>query len=305
MKIQNLFQNRIFAYFAAVFCTLLWGTAFPFIKLGYSSFEIAESDIGSKLLFAGLRFAIAGVMVLVFLCVCERKFTLPNKDEILPVTVLGLVMTAGQYIFTYIGIGFTSGTNTSIITACASFFTVLSAPLFFKNDKLTSFKLIGCVLGFEGVLAINRGGKISVDTLFGDVMILVSTLCSAAGNILSKKLANGRNPVKITAFQLLIGGIVLTIIGLACGGRLSFEKMQSSFILLWLAFVSAAAFTIWTALLKYHPASKITVFNLLVPIFGTVLSGLMLGENVFRIETLVSLVLISLGIAAVNFQKKT
>lgn len=136
-------------------------------------------------------------------------------------------------------------------------------------------------------------------------MILVSTLCSAAGNILSKKLANGRNPVKITAFQLLIGGIVLTIIGLACGGRLSFEKMQSSFILLWLAFVSAAAFTIWTALLKYHPASKITVFNLLVPIFGTVLSGLMLGENVFRIETLVSLVLISLGIAAVNFQKKT
>lgn len=98
---------------------------------------------------------------------------------------------------------------------------------------------------------------------------------------------------------------MLTIIGLACGGRLSFEKMQSSFILLWLAFVSAAAFTIWTALLKYHPASKITVFNLLVPIFGTVLSGLMLGENVFRIETLVSLVLISLGIAAVNFQKKT
>ena len=57
--------------------------------------------------------------------------------------------------------------------------------------------------------------------------------------------------------------------------------------------------------MKYHPASKITVFNLLVPIFGTVLSGLMLGENVFRIETLVSLVLISLGIAAVNFQKKT
>lgn len=136
MKIQNLFQNRIFAYFAAVFCTLLWGTAFPFIKLGYSSFEIAESDIGSKLLFAGLRFAIAGVMVLVFLCVCERKFTLPNKDEILPVTVLGLVMTAGQYIFTYIGIGFTSGTNTSIITACASFFTVLSAPLFLKMTNL-------------------------------------------------------------------------------------------------------------------------------------------------------------------------
>lgn len=45
-------------------------------------------------------------------------------------------------------------------------------------------------------------------------------------------------------------------------------------------------------------------FNLLVPVFGTVLSGLMLGENVFRIETLISLILISLGIAFVNMNLK-
>lgn len=292
--------NRIIACVLAVFCTLLWGTAFPFIKLGYQSFRIAESDIGAKLLFAGLRFLIAGIMVYIFSMLTEKSFVRLRKSDVVPVTVLGLVQTAAQYIFTYIGIGFTSGTNTSIITACASFITVLAAPIFFKNDKLGIMKIFGCVLGFMGVLAINWGGSISLGTGFGDFMIFLSTVSAAAGNLVAKKVSVSRNPVQVTAFQLMIGGLVLTVIGAICGGRLSFDRMQSVLILLWLAFVSAAAFSIWTALLKHHPASMITVFNLLVPVFGTVLSGLMLGENVFRAETLISLLLISAGIAVVN-----
>lgn len=281
-------------------CTLLWGTAFPFIKLGYTSFKIEEGDIGAKLIFAGLRFFAAGIMVFLFVWITERKIPTLAKRDVLPIFGLGLVQTAAQYIFTYIGIGFTSGTNTSIITACASFFTVLSVPLFFKSDRLTFYKIAGCILGFAGVIAINWGGSPSTDTLFGDVMILFSTVSAAAGNIISKKVANGRNPFKVTSYQLMTGGGVLLLAGFACGGSLSFANAQSVLILLWLAFVSAAAFSLWTALLKYHDASKISVFNLLVPVFGTVLSGLMLGENVFRLETLVSLVLISLGIALVN-----
>lgn len=297
---KKYLDNRIIACVLAVFCTLLWGTAFPFIKLGYQSFQIAESDIGAKLLFAGLRFFIAGVMVYIFSIFAEKSVVKLKKSDIVPVTVLGLVQTAAQYIFTYIGIGFTSGTNTSIITACASFITVLAAPIFFKKDNLGIMKILGCVVGFMGVLAINWGGSISLDTGFGDFMIFLSTISAAAGNLIAKKVSVGRNPVQVTAFQLAIGGLVLTIIGIICGGRLSFDRLQSVLILLWLALVSAAAFSIWTALLKHHPASMITVFNLLVPVFGTVLSGIMLGENVFRAETLVSLILISAGIAVVN-----
>ena len=125
---MKLLQNKKIAYLTAIFCTLLWGTAFPFIKVGYSVFKIEESDIGAKLL---------------------------SKKDILPVCSLGVVQTGLQYIFTYIGIGFTSGTNTSIITACASFFTVLFVPLFFKNDRLTPMKIIGCILGFGGIIAIS------------------------------------------------------------------------------------------------------------------------------------------------------
>ncbi len=305
-----MIDNKIIACLLAILCTLLWGTAFPFIKLGYSSFAIADGDIGSKLLFAGFRFTLAGIMVFFACCIADRKLPTLRRGDIMPVALLGLIQTAAQYIFTYIGIGFTSGTNTSVITACASFFTVLAAPLFFKNDRITAVKLVGCLLGFSGVLAVNwGGGGFCIDTLFGDFMIFMSTVSAAAGNLIAKKAATGRNPVRITAFQLVLGGCVLSAAGFICGGRLNFNSVQSVLILFWLAFVSAAAFSVWTALLKHHPASIITVFNLLVPVFGTMLSGLMLGENVFRPEIFISLVLISLGIAAVNlsgvFREKT
>lgn len=222
----------------------------------------------------------------------------------MPVMLLGSVQTFGQYIFTYIGIGFTSGANTSVITACATFFTVLFAPLFFKSDKLNICKIIGCVLGFCGVLCVNSGGGVTVDTLFGDFMILMSTLSAAAGNFISKGIVRDREPISVTGFQLLFGGILLLIAGFVTGGKLDFSSIKALLVLLWLAFVSAAAFAIWTALLKHHPASRICVFNLLVPVFGTLLSGIMLGESVFGIETIISVVLICAGIFISNMQIK-
>ena len=302
--IEKLLKNRIFAYAAAVFCTLLWGTAFPLIKLGYAEFEVANGDIGTKLVFAGARFLIAGVMVYIFCSIRERRLTLIKKDELLPVLKLGLVQTAAQYLFTYIGIGFTSGTSTSIITACASFITVGLAALFFK-EKITAVKVIGCALGFAGVLAINNFGFGAAGSLFGDAMILCSTVCAAFGNIIAKKSAGRVDPVRLTAFQLIAGSLILLAAGLIMGGRLNLMKFDGVMILLWLAFVSAAAFTVWTALLKYHPAGKISVFNLLVPVFGTILSGLILHEDILRLETILALLLISLGIFLVNFKKRS
>ena len=302
MKI-SLKDNKITACAAAVFCTLIWGTAFPFIKLGYSAFSVESGDIGSTLLFAGLRFSLAGILVICFLCAKSSRLALPKKDELLPILLLGTVQTTGQYLFTYCGIGYTTGANTSIITACASFITVLAAPLFFKNDRLTLLKLIGCALGFGGVLVINGCGGFALSTLFGDILIFCSTVFAAGGNLIAKGVTKGRNPVSITGYQLLLGGSLLTASGLISGGRLDLLNAQGVLILLWLAVVSAAAFSLWTALLKHHPAGKIAVFNLLVPVFGTVLSGLMLGEQVWRFETLLSLILISAGIISVNISR--
>ena len=300
----TVLQNRPAAYGLAIGCTLLWGTAFPFIKRGYAAFAIADGDVGAMLLFAGLRFTLAGAMVLAFLCVREKRFVPVGKADAGAAALLGAVQTFGQYLFTYAGIGLHTGANTSIITACASFLTVLGAALFLKSDRLSVWKILGCALGFGGVLVMNGGGGLALDTLLGDSLIFMSTVFAAAGNLIAKKLTPGRSPVKLTAYQLLCGGLALTVAGLLRGGRLNLTSMDGLLILLWLAFVSAAAFTVWTALLKFHPASNISVFNLLVPVFGTFLSGMLLGENVFRAEIFLSLALIAAGIVAVNVSKE-
>ena len=292
------------AVFLAIICTLLWGTAFPFIKLGYSAFDIRFGDLGAMLLFAGCRFFLAGLVILPFMAVRCHGRILPQRADMLPIALLGLVMTAAQYLFIYIGLGFTSGANTSIITACASFFTVLAAPFFFRGDKLTWLKVCGCALGIGGVLLMNNGGGMTQDTVFGDLMVLLSTICAAAGNLLTKRIASDRNPVLVTAYQLLFGGGLLVFVGLACGGRINFWNSKGILILLWLVFVSAAAFAIWTSLLKYHPASRVSVFILLVPVFGTALSGVLLDENIWKTETLFSLILIAAGILLVNISPK-
>ncbi|MEE1061769.1 MAG: DMT family transporter [Ruminococcus sp.] len=295
-------KNYKTAVVLAIFCTLLWGTAFPFIKLGYAQFDIADTNIGSKLLFAGARFTIAGLAVLLTSSIKSKQLERLTKKDILPVVLLGLIQTFGQYIFTYIGIGFTSSTNTSLITACSSFFAVLFAPFFFRQDKLTAAKIAGCAVGFCGVLIVNTGGGVSLDTLLGDALILLSTISATAGNFVSKGVVQGRNPLTVTGFQLSIGGLLLALCGLIFGGKLDFSNIYGILILLWLALVSAVAFAIWTALLKYHDASKICVFNLLVPVFGTLLSGVMLSEDVFSVNTFLSLALICAGIFLVSKQ---
>ncbi len=301
---RSVFQNRIAAPLLAVFCTMLWGTAFPFIKLGYAAFEIGSGDFGAKLLFAGLRFSIAGLMVFAFTAL-KRERVKQDKGRLLrSAALLGSVQTFAQYLFTYIGIGLTTAANTSIITACASFLTVLAAPFFFRSDRFTALKLLGCALGFAGVLLVNRGGGVTAETLPGDALIFLSTVCAAGGNIIAKKSAAGLDPVRLTAWQLLFGGILLCGAGFAAGGGLDLLNLHGVLILLWLAFVSAAAFSIWTALLKYNPAGRISVFNLLVPVFGTALSGLLLGEDVFRVESIVSLLLISSGVILVNLRRE-
>lgn len=300
---NKLLKNRKFAYLCAVLCTMLWGTAFPVIKLGYGIMSIESDDIASKLVFAGARFLIGGVIVYIFGSVIAKKPVKMQKADIKPVALLALVQTALQYLFSYIGVGYTTAANTAIITGCMSFFVVLLSPLFFKSERLTFLKITGCIIGFAGVLAVNFSGFDSLGFSFlGEGFVLLSTLCAAAGNLITKGCMKSRSSVTVTAFQLSAGGLILLLSGFAFGGSINLASPANMLVLLYLAFVSAGAFTLWTAILRYHPVSKISVFNLLVPVFGTLWSGILLGEGILNIENLISLILVCGGILLVNLQ---
>ncbi len=300
--INSLLKNKYFAYFGALICAAFWGTAFPLIKLGYIKLNIASADIASKLLFAGERFALAGIIVFVFGLFYYRKPVLLSKKDLAPVFLLGAVQTFSQYLFAYVGVGFTTAANTSVITGTVSIISVVLAAVFFKNDKLGAMKITGCVLGLVGIVCVNLADlSLNPLTFIGDIIVLFSAFSGAFGNIITKKISRDKNPTAVTAYQLFFGGVLLIVTGLLFGGRTNFNS-AAVVILIWLSIVSSVSFLLWTALLKYHPVSRITIFTMLVPVFGTVWSFILLGENILRIENLISLALIAAGIVLVNIK---
>ena len=73
MKQSNTLSKPLIVCLLAVFACMLWGSAFPTIKLGYEFFHISSNEVGSVLLFAGMRFTLAGILTILFGGIFGRK----------------------------------------------------------------------------------------------------------------------------------------------------------------------------------------------------------------------------------------
>lgn len=288
----------------AMICCLLWGSAFPCIKIGYQLFQIHPDSIGSQLLFAGCRFTLAGILTIFIGSLLNRRFLLPAKTSWSMVAKLGLVQTVLQYILFYIGLANTTGVKSSIIEASNVFLAILAATLIFKLEKLTPAKIAGCILGFAGVVIINlNGGSLDTSMSFsGEGCILLSAAAYALSSILIKRYAQKDEPVTLSGYQFLFGGVILSLIGLAAGGRVSGFTFASTALLLYLSLVSAIAYSLWGILLKFNPVGKVAVFGFMNPVFGVILSAILLGESnqAFTLTGLAALALVCAGIYIVN-----
>ena len=294
----DLLKKPWFAAVGAILCTALWGSAYPVIKYSYDELNI--ESVADKLAFAGARFLLAGVMVYVAAWIIRKKPpTLPGR-LIAPAALYGAVQTGLMYILNYIGVANTSATKTSILTAASAF---LLAPLFFKDERRSALIVVGVLCVFACIIVVNTSGLDGGISFMGEGLVLIATLLNTAGGFIGKKLAKGR-VFEMTAFQLLFGALLILAVALPMGGGFVIS-VKSLLLTLYLAFVSAAAFSLWTALLTRHGAGKILVYNLLIPIFGAIWSFFLLGEDrIFDPMYLLSIVLITVGIVLVNYNKK-
>ena len=289
----------------AIFCCILWGSAFPAIKLGYGWWHIGENDTGAQIVFAGLRFTIAGILTLLFGSLINKRVLLPQKEAAKPIVTLALCQTVVQYFFFYVGLAGTSGTNASIITATNVFLSIVIASVIFRQEKLERAKIFGCILGFLGVFLVNVTSAGMTAFCAGDGAIFLSALSSAVSSVFIKKFSAEHHPVMLSGSQFLTGGVLLILLGMCLGGRVHMESMEALLILWYLAALSATAYTLWGILLKYHPVSKVAVYGFFNPIAGVVLSMLLLGEKQQGGRMVyLSLLLVSLGIFVVNWFTK-
>lgn len=292
----------------AMICCILWGSAFPCIKIGYSLFEIPAGDTASQILFAGLRFTMAGILAWIFGSLIAKKPMLPEKTAYGKIALLSLFQTVLQYLFFYVGLAHTTGVKSSVIKGADVFICVLASALIFKLEKLTAKKIIGCVIGMAGVVIINlAGGAIDISmTFLGEGFIILSMLAHTMSSVLIKIFSKNHNPVMFSAFQFTLGGIVMTSCGLIFGGTLPNVTIKGITMLLYLALVSSVAYSLWSTLLKYNPVSRISVFGFMNPVFGVILSAVLLGETeqAFSLNAVIALVLICTGIVIVNSTAK-
>ncbi|WP_440109974.1 DMT family transporter [Acidovorax sp. BL-A-41-H1] len=292
------FSDRKVVVALALLCCLLWGSSYPAIKTGYAWFGIAKSDIPTQLVFAGWRFLGAGLILLVWALAARKAIWGLGFAAGRQLVVLGLAQTTLQYMFFYVGLAYTTGVKGSIMNATGTFFSVLLAHWAYHNDRLSHPKVWGCAVGFAGVMVVNLGrGSLDLDvTLLGEGFVVIAAFVLAAASIYGKQVSQQMDSVVMTGWQLGIGGVALLAIGWALGGSLTGFTMPSVALLVYLALLSSAAFSLWSILLKHNRVSQVTVFNFTVPVFGAALSALFLGEALLEWKNLLALVLVCAGI---------
>ncbi len=304
MNKSKILSNPFAVAALALLCTALWGSATPFIKLGYELI-LPEQNVASTILFAGVRFFFAGFITVLIFSIANRKFLYPKRQNLGKVAVVAAFQTVLQYIFFYIGLANTTGVKGTIMSGTSGFFALLIAALIFKQEKLTVWKVLGCILGFAGIIVVNFKDLDFTMTFLGEGFVLLSGVALGFSSVLMKRFSGDENPVVISGYQFMLGGALMTIVGLIFGGRMVIDGIKPFAVLTYLAFLSAVAYAVWGLLLKNNPVSKVTIYNFMTPVMGVILSWIMLDEEsgVSPINLVIALLLICAGIFILNYRK--
>ncbi|WAA11262.1 DMT family transporter [Fervidibacillus albus] len=304
MTAKRFFTHPVGIMISASLATFLWGSAFPFIKLSYELLDIHSNEIGEQILFAGYRFFLASMLIFLFFLFRNREMRF-RQDTLKPVIKIGLFQTFLQYVFFYIGLSMSTGIQGSIIAGTTSFFQMVLAHILYPDDRMNRRKTVGLIVGFLGVIAVNlTKGDFQLQIGFGEILLLFAMFSGGFGNILAKEGAKRMEIAYLTSYQMLFGSIGLLMIGIIQVGPFPFSvSFTSLFILFYLAFLSAAGFILWNNVMKYNQVGKVSIYLFLVPVFGTFLSAILLGEEL-HLFVFIGLALVTAGIWIINKPKK-
>ena len=230
------------------------------------------------------------------------------KGKMIPkLFLLGLLEISLQYFFFYNGLAHTSGMKGAILSSAGIFFVVVLAHFVYADDQLNWRKIIGLIAGFAGIILINSGKHLSLDFSWqGEGFMILSGLVSAIGTILAKRISKEVNPFVLTAWEMLLGSLLLIAVGLSGLKPHTIVFTNKAWLLLFYsAFLSATAFSLWYAILKHNKAGEISVYRFMTPVSGAMLSALFIPGERFTLNMLMALLLVALGVIIVNYQVRT
>ena len=278
----------------AILACLLWSTAFAGVKIGLS--------YTTPFFLAGFRFFIAGIILVPFSKSGKNYFKIlwENKKLIFTVALFQTIIMYGLY---FTGINVLPGSIAALIIGASPLVTALVTHFSLRDDKFSRDKFFAIVLGLVGIIFIVAGRQafeiVSTANIFGALLLVFSMVVSAFANIIVSRHRGEVNPVLLNSYQLAIGGIVLLLISISLEGIPNIKwNIEFTLALVWLSFISAAAFSIWFSLLK-KPGVKVSELNMwkfLIPVFGATFSWIILPDESPTIISLIGMLIITISI---------
>lgn len=288
--------------FLAIVACWLWSTAFVGVKIGL--------EYQSPFQFAGIRFFISGVLIFIYFGK-PRKFLLELKKNWKFIVQLGLIQIFAQYALFYSGINLVPSAMAAMIIGSSPMFIAVVAHFSFHNDKMTPLKTGSILFGVIGIAIITLGRtKVEMKSeleYLGIALLLLNNLVSGYSNVIISKKSSGISPVVLSSTSLMLGGLLLFLISIPIEGiNMGPFPATYYYALAWLSFLSAAAITIWYALLK-RPHVKVSILNVwkfLIPVSGAGLSWIILTDEKPDLISIVGMAFIAMSLLALNYANR-
>lgn len=287
--------SNIITIFSALLVMAIWGSLYPAIKIGYTSFNINAESIPDILMFAGIRFLISGIAVSFAL----RNDKINDRSDIKYILLAGIFSIVLQYAFVYIGLSVSDGSKASIIKQVGILVYVCFAFLFIRNEKFSIYKILGALIGFAGIAVMGTGGG-GFEFSVGDIMIILSSLCMVTANIIIKVKLDGVSSFTITGISQFVGGAVLIVCAFLMGAKMPVFNLRAFGVFAYICIASNVAYILWYNIIKKNNLSNLFIIKFAEPLFACMFSAILLGEDIFKIQYLIAFILVSSGIMLGN-----
>ena len=273
---------------------LVWGSTYLAIRIMVETVP--------PLLGAGARFAVAGAVMVAVLAVRKGAAALrPTRAQLLSALVVGILLPGANAVVTVAEQEVPSGMAALLIASIPLWVVILRRA---AGEDVSRRSIAAVLVGFVGVALLLRPGEQSGDaTIVGLLLCVGAAVMWATGSFASPRLSLPGDPLISTGWQMLLGGLVITLVGLAAGEAGEVEPAAfSARSLLALAYLivfgSWVAFTAYAWLLQNAPLAKVSTYAYVNPIVAIVLGWLVLDEVITGV-TLVGAAIIVASVAMV------
>jgi drug/metabolite transporter (DMT)-like permease len=274
----------------ALLAVVLWGGNSVSIKIGLEGMP--------PVAMAGARFLLGALTVAVGALLSGISLRVPTARWI-GLAGLGLLFCV-QIGLLNVGTHLTNASRSTVLICTYPFFTAFFAHFLIPGDRLSASKVTGLLLSFAGVVLI-FAESLGTGYLLGDALVLISGMLLGLRQVVIKRLVSGLHPFQVVFWQAALSLPVFAGVSGLFERDTVWELSMSVIgaVLFQGVVIAGFCFILMASLLKRHRASTLGAFGFVTPVFGVLLSVLLLGEELSPLLA-ASLVLVAIGIVVVN-----